>query len=86
MTPPYSLQPLGTLTPGASGTVAEFVGEPTSGSAMIDRLREIGFDEGLPVEVLHQSPFGKDPIAVRVGNMTVALRRKEANLITVQLV
>ncbi|MDG1707920.1 MAG: FeoA family protein [Emcibacteraceae bacterium] len=46
-----------------------------------DRLLEIGFEEGLNVEVLHQGPIGRDPIAVRIGTMTVALRRMEADAI-----
>ena len=42
------------------------------------RLRHFGFDEGMVVEPLHLGPFGRDPIAVRVGRMTVAIRRKHA--------
>ena len=42
------------------------------------RLRELGFDEGVDIEVLHRSPFGKGPIACRIGRMTVALRRAVA--------
>ena len=42
------------------------------------RLRHFGFDEGIIVEPLHLGPFGRDPIAVRVGRMTVAIRRKHA--------
>ena len=42
------------------------------------RLRHFGFDEGMTVEPLHLGPFGRDPIAVRVGRMTVAIRRKHA--------
>lgn len=48
------------------------------------RLRELGFDEGVTVEAIHQAPFGKDPIACRVGRMTVALRRAQAMAITVE--
>ncbi len=48
------------------------------------RLRELGLDEGVTVEALHVSPFGKDPIACRVGRMTVALRRAQASAITVE--
>jgi ferrous iron transport protein A len=44
------------------------------------RLHEMGFDEGVDVEVLHKAPLG-DPIALRVGNMTVAIRRAQAALI-----
>jgi ferrous iron transport protein A len=48
------------------------------------RLRQFGFDEGVAVEPLHLGPFGRDPIAVRVGRMTVAIRRKHAGAIHVQ--
>lgn len=48
------------------------------------RLRELGLDEGVLVEALHVAPFGKDPIACRVGRMTVALRRAQAHAITVE--
>ena len=42
------------------------------------RLRHFGFDEGVTVEPLHLGPFGRDPIAIRVGRMTVAIRRRHA--------
>ncbi|MBV8908585.1 MAG: ferrous iron transport protein A [Sphingomonas sp.] len=48
------------------------------------RLRHFGFDEGVTVEPLHLGPFGRDPIAIRVGRMTVAIRRKHAGAIQVQ--
>ncbi len=48
------------------------------------RLCELGFDEGVDVEILHGAPFGGDPLAVRVGNMVVALRRDMARLIEVE--
>jgi ferrous iron transport protein A len=47
------------------------------------RLRHFGFDEGMTVEPLHLGPFGRDPIAVRVGRMTVAIRRKHASAVRV---
>ncbi len=47
------------------------------------RLRQFGFDEGVTVEPLHLGPFGRDPIAIRVGRMTVAIRRKHAGAIGV---
>jgi ferrous iron transport protein A len=43
-----------------------------------DRLLEIGFEEGLDVEVLHKGTFGGDPLAVKIGTITVALRKMEA--------
>jgi len=48
------------------------------------RLRHFGFDEGVTVDPLHLGPFGRDPIAIRVGRMTVAIRRRHAGAIQVQ--
>ena len=47
------------------------------------RLRELGFDAGVAVEVLHRARFGRGPIACRIGRMTVALRRAVAAAIHV---
>ena len=47
------------------------------------RLIELGFVEGAEVEVLHEGPLGRDPIAVRVNDNTIALRRREAMAILV---
>ena len=47
------------------------------------RLQHFGFDEGVAVETLHLGPFGRDPIAIRVGRMTVAIRRKHAGAVRV---
>lgn len=42
------------------------------------RLRELGFDEGVDVEVLHRAGARGGPIACRIGRMTVAIRRAVA--------
>ena len=47
------------------------------------RLRELGFDEGVEVEVLHRARLGRGPVACRIGRMTVALRRAVAAAILV---
>lgn len=47
------------------------------------RLKHFGFDEGVAVEPLHCGPFGRDPIAIRVGRMTVAIRRAHARAVRV---
>jgi ferrous iron transport protein A len=47
------------------------------------RLKHFGFDEGVAVEPLHMGPFGRDPIAIRVGRMTVAIRRAHARAVRV---
>ena len=50
------------------------------------RLRTLGFDEGITIETLHRGVlFARDPIACRIGRMTVAIRRIHAALIDVTL-
>lgn len=53
---------------------------------LILRLLEIGFLPGEPVRVIAHGFPGRDPLAVRVGHTTFALRRHEAALIRVQTV
>ena len=49
------------------------------------RLLEMGFVEGAQVRVLHEGLIGRDPIAIRLDDMRVALRRREAAAILVDL-
>ena len=55
------------------------------GAGEASRLRHFGFDAGVTVEPLHLGPFGRDPLAVRVGRMTVAIRRSHARAVRVNL-
>ncbi len=49
------------------------------------RLKALGVDEGAEVAVIHRGVFGtRDPIALRLGNMTLALRRAHACAIRVE--
>lgn len=48
------------------------------------RLLELGFVEGAHVELLHEGLFGRDPIAMKVDDMRIALRRHEAASLTVR--
>lgn len=48
------------------------------------RLLEMGFVEGATVEIRNEGLFRRDPIAVRVNNATVALRRAEARAVYVE--
>jgi ferrous iron transport protein A len=48
------------------------------------RLLEMGFVEGAQVRVLHQGFIGRDPIAVQLDDMRVALRRREARDIVIR--
>ncbi|MDE2436440.1 MAG: ferrous iron transport protein A [Sphingomonadales bacterium] len=58
-------------------------------SALVDeeaqRLQALGIDIGARVSVEHRGVFsGKDPIALVVGRMTVALRRAHARAMKVE--
>ncbi len=48
------------------------------------QLHEMGFDDGVEVELLHRAPLGGDPLALRVGGMVVALRQRLAAMIVVE--
>jgi ferrous iron transport protein A len=52
--------------------------------AVLLRLLEIGFLPGEPVRVIARGLPGGDPLAVRVGHTTFALRRHEASMIRVR--
>ena len=54
------------------------------GDSEANRLRNFGFDEGVSIEPLHLGPFGRDPLAVKVGRMTVAIRKAQARAVKVQ--
>ncbi len=50
------------------------------------RLRSLGLDSGVQIEAVQRGIlFGRDPLAVRVGRMTVALRRKVAMAISCEV-
>jgi ferrous iron transport protein A len=76
---------LSALAPGSSGLVVG-VGTPNvSMSALERRLLELGFINGEQFEILAEARPGHDPFVVRVGNTTLALRRREAESIWVEL-
>jgi ferrous iron transport protein A len=74
--------PLGLARRGFRGRITTIeVGAGGHGLTAIElerRLLELGFVEGASIEVLHEGPLGHDPIAVRLNDTTVALRRREA--------
>jgi ferrous iron transport protein A len=49
------------------------------------RLRALGLDEGAQVAIAHRGVFGgRDPIALSIGRMTLAVRRAHAMAMTVR--
>ena len=79
--------PLGLAKRGYCGVIQHIAaGDASSALSAIElesRLIELGFVEGARVEVLHEGVIGRDPIAVRVENVTIAVRRREAMAIIV---
>jgi ferrous iron transport protein A len=82
---------LGRLARGIRGTVFRVGAEPgaaADGIAAAElerRLLEIGFVEGAAVEILHEGFIRRDPIAVRLDDMRVALRRRDADAILLRV-
>jgi ferrous iron transport protein A len=64
---------------------ASLVGHGVSVEELQRRLLEFGFVEGARVEVLHEGAIRHDPIAVRLDDMRVALRRRDAAEVLVLL-
>jgi ferrous iron transport protein A len=83
--PPVSLA---TLRKGDRGVVidvrddAQSLGDEAH-STISRRLLELGFVPGEPIEVVEEIWPGGDPIAVRLGTTTFALRRREAGAVMV---
>ena len=70
---------LGEMQAGQGGIIQWLEGPED----LVRRLMELGLVEEGYVEVVHEAPFGKDPIAVKIRGGLLALRRSEANLIWV---
>ena len=77
--------------PGDRGVIVEVRAEshPSDHGVGLDelqrRLLEFGFVEGAAIEVLHEGAIRRDPIAVRLDDMRVALRRRDADDVWIQL-
>jgi len=48
------------------------------------RLLEMGFVEGARFQIIQEGLVGRDPIALKLDDMRVALRRREARAILVE--
>ena len=73
----------GTLEPGMTGEILGF-DFPKEDESFFLRLLEVGFLPGQTISVLNVSPFGGDPMSVRVLNGVYAIRRAEADRIRVR--
>lgn len=82
---------LSAARPGDRGVILEVRAESHPADHGVDvhelqrRLLEFGFVEGAHVEVLHEGAIRRDPIAVKLDDMRVALRRRDAEDVWVLL-
>jgi ferrous iron transport protein A len=73
---------------GDRGTILAVTSEASAGLAADElhrRLLEFGFVEGARIELIHEGIVGRDPIAVRLDDMRVALRRGDARGVLIVL-
>lgn len=87
MSPMSDTRKLNQARPGDRGVIVQ-VGEhchhDEHAVELERRLLELGLVEGARIELLHEGVFGRDPMALKVDDMRVALRRREAASLTVQ--
>ena len=81
--------PLGRAGRGFRGRIVRIGGDAAADTGLTPgelerRLLEIGFVEGARVEIVHEGLIGRDPIAIRINETMVALRRREAAAILVE--
>ncbi|MES2983937.1 MAG: FeoA domain-containing protein [Pseudomonadota bacterium] len=53
---------------------------------LVRKLLEMGLQEGMELRVAHVGPFGRDPIAIEIADRCVALRRRDASHIRVEMI
>ena len=76
---------------GARGVIVEVQPERDELDHGVDaeelqrRLLEFGVVEGARIELIHEGGIGHDPIAVKLDDMRIALRRRDAGDVMIQL-
>ena len=82
---------LSAAKPGDRGVIVDVLAGSRTGDHGVDvdelhrRLLEFGFVEGARIEVLFEGAIWRDPIAVRVDDMRIGLRRRDAEDVWVLL-
>jgi ferrous iron transport protein A len=72
------------LSKGATALV-ERVEDVHAPDPIAQRLRDLGFVPGEPVRVVARAPWSADPLLVQIGSTRFALRRAEAQRVSVTL-
>lgn len=87
--PPTASVALAELRRGENGVVSGLAASGSLGDSsedaatLLTRLRDLGFVAGARCEVIARMWLGGDPLVVRIGGSTFALRRAEAAAIRV---
>ncbi|HEX9174483.1 MAG TPA: FeoA family protein [Telluria sp.] len=85
MTLASTITTLDALKAGQSATVIHLAPTLDQGGADVQRrLMELGFVPGERIRMLKRGVPGGEPLAVKVGQSTFALRRFEAALVSIQ--
>lgn len=72
--------PLSKLPRGGRARIMGIAGS----DALNRKLLEMGIEEGQEVALLHEGPVGRDPLAIRMNDRIIALRRRDASHIAVE--
>ncbi len=82
--------PLANLKKGATAHIGEIVPNPVFGELdplVTRRLADLGFSDGMPVQVIAVGILGRGPFAVRLGNQSqFSLRKDEAQKVMCHVV
>ncbi|MDE2348140.1 MAG: ferrous iron transport protein A [Gammaproteobacteria bacterium] len=81
--PAFAEMALADLQPGITARVVGVCSGPHAPIEVAQRLAELGFLPGEIVRVVARGFLSREPIAVRVGTGTFALRRFEADCVRV---
>jgi ferrous iron transport protein A len=82
---------LSATRPGDRGLIVDVRAESHAGDHGVEvgelqrRLLEFGFVEGARIEILFEGAIWRDPIAVRLDDMRIGLRRRDAEDVWVLL-
>lgn len=72
--------------PAGRAAVVTQINRSMLGETAARRLRAMGLDIGANVEVLHRGMlFSRDPLAIRLGRMTIAMRGVQAGAVSVEV-
>ncbi|MBN8506356.1 MAG: ferrous iron transport protein A [Burkholderiales bacterium] len=75
--------PLDQLPLDARAVIVDLSAAHQPPTQWLHQLKDLGFLPGEPVQVLHRTAPGGDPLVVRVGDSRFALRRAEARCVLV---